>query len=172
MKNALTKLFIFATGAVIGSLATMKYAEKKYSAIAEEEIASVREVYRKKGKAENGRKNDREQMEKIINNQKYADHSEKERESESVKKPYVITPEEFGEDYEAESLVYYADGVLADYYDEPIDDIDEYVGKDSLNHFGEYEDDSVYVRNDEKKIDYEILRDDRKFSDVYSREVK
>ena len=172
MKNAITKLFIFATGAVIGSLATMKYAEKKYSAIAEEEIASVREVYRKKGKAENGRKNDREQMEKIINNQKYAGHSEKEGESESVKKPYVITPEEFGEDYEAESLVYYADGVLANYYDEPIDDIDEYVGKDSLNHFGEYEDDSVYVRNDEKKIDYEILRDDRKFSDVYSREVK
>lgn len=85
MKNALTKLFIFATGAVIGSLATMKYAEKKYSAIAEEEIASVREVYRKKGKAENGRKNDREQMEKIINNQKYADPSEKEGESESVK---------------------------------------------------------------------------------------
>lgn len=64
--------------------------------------------------------------------------------------------------------MYYADGVLANYYDEPIDDIDEYVGKDSLNHFGEYEADSVYVRNDEKKIDYEILRDDRKFSDVYS----
>lgn len=172
MKNTLMKLFIFATGAVIGSLATMKYAEKKYSAVAEEEIASVREIYRKKSKAENGEKNDREQMEKIINNQKYADYSEKEGEGESVKKPYVITPEEFGEDYEAESLVYYADGVLANYYDEPIDDIDEYVGKDSLNHFGEYEDDSVYVRNDEKKIDYEILRDDRKFSDVYSGEVK
>ena len=26
--------------------------------------------------------------------------------------------------------------------------MDEIVGKESLNHFGEYEDDSVFVRND------------------------
>lgn len=172
MKSTLTKIFIFAAGAIIGSLATMKYAEKKYSAIAEEEITSVREVYSKKSKVENTEKNDREAMAEIIQNQGYANYSKKEEESKSVKKPYVITPEEFGEDYETESLVYYADGVLADYYDDPIDDIDECVGEDALSHFGEYEDDCVYVRNDEKKIDYEILRDDRKFSDVYSKEVK
>lgn len=172
MKSILTKIFIFAAGAIVGSLATMKYVEEKYSAIAEEEINSVREVYAKKHKAENTEEHDKDQMAEIIQNQGYANYSKKKEERKSVKKPYVITPEEFGEDYETESLVYYADGVLADYYDEPIDDIDEYVGEDALNHFGEYEDDSVYVRNDEKKIDYEILRDVQKFSDVYSEEVK
>ena len=37
---------------------------------------------------------------------------------------------------------------------------------DALNHFGEYEDDSVFVRCDERKCDYEILLDQRSFSEV------
>ena len=59
-----------------------------------------------------------------------------------------------------------ADGVLADDMDEIIEDVDEVVGEDSLNHFGEFEEDSVYVRNDERKCDYEILRDNRNYADV------
>ena len=46
-----------------------------------------------------------------------------------------------------------------------VDDIEETVGIDSLTHFGEYEDDSVFVRNDERKCDYEILLDDRDYED-------
>ena len=83
-------------------------------------------------------------------------------------KPYVISPEEFGDnvdDYELISLNYYEDGVLADDWDEPIEDIDKVVGKDSLTHFGEYEDDSVYVRNDRLKCEYEILMRVGKFAD-------
>ena len=85
-------------------------------------------------------------------------------------KPYVIRPEEFGEeDYETVSLTYYEDGVLTDEYDEPVEDIDDTVGADFFTHFGEYEDDSVFVRNDEQEIDYEILKDTRKYSDVKNR---
>lgn len=40
------------------------------------------------------------------------------------------------------------------------------VGLDYYTHFGEYEDDSVYIRNDAMKCDFEILADNRKFSDV------
>ncbi len=46
-----------------------------------------------------------------------------------------------------------------------VDDIEETVGIDSLTHFGEYEDDSVFVRNDERKCDYEILLDHRDYED-------
>lgn len=96
--------------------------------------------------------------------------SEKEEENESMSndKPYTISPEEFGEmyDYEKISLTYYADGVLADDDDELVDDIEEVVGAESLTKFGEYEDDSVFVRNDRLKCDYEILLDQRKYSDV------
>lgn len=83
-------------------------------------------------------------------------------------KPYVIPPEEFGEkdDYDRISLSYYSDHILADEDDQLLEDVDDVVGFDSLTHFGEYEDDSVYVRNDRLKTDYEILRDERKYSDV------
>lgn len=82
--------------------------------------------------------------------------------------PYVISPDAFGEfdDYVLISLTYYSDGVLTDEDDEPIDDIEGIVGKDYASHFGEYEEDSVFIRNDRMKCDYEILRDLRKYTDV------
>lgn len=83
-------------------------------------------------------------------------------------KPFVISPEEFGDfdDYEKISLTYYSDQVLADDNDELVEDIEDVVGFDSLNSFGAYEDDSVFVRNNKLRCDYEILLDHRKFSDV------
>ena len=83
--------------------------------------------------------------------------------------PYVITPEEFGEneDYNTVSLTYYADHILTYEDDELVEDIDGLVGEESLTHFGEYEDDSVFVRNDVCKTDYEILLDEREFMDVH-----
>ena len=47
------------------------------------------------------------------------------------------------------------------------EDYEEHIGDDALGHFGEYEDDSVFVRNDEEQTDYEILLDGRNYHDVY-----
>lgn len=82
--------------------------------------------------------------------------------------PYVIAPEQFAEldGYDQISLTYYSDHILADDDDRIMEDVEGTVGFESLTHFGEYEDDSVYVRNDRLKVDYEILRDERKYSDV------
>lgn len=81
--------------------------------------------------------------------------------------PYVISPEEFGDmdDYDEISLTYYSDGFLVDDNDELLDakEIEDAIGWDALDRFGEYEDDSVHVRNDRRKCDYEILRDSRKY---------
>ncbi len=82
------------------------------------------------------------------------------------RKPYVIPPEDFGEgefgdyDYDTVSLTLYADGVIENEFGDVLsdDEIDDYIGKDSLNHFGEYEDDSVFVRNEGLRTDYEILK--------------
>lgn len=91
-----------------------------------------------------------------------------EKKEPSAEHPYVISPEEFGEDeeYEQISLTYYADKVLADENDDPIENIDEVVGTDSLNHFGEYEDDSVFVRNDKLKSYFEILMCYKTYSEI------
>lgn len=88
--------------------------------------------------------------------------------SDDPNPPHVIPPEEFGmlDDYDTISLTYYADQILADDNDMLIEDVEGVVGFESLGHFGEYDDDSVYVRNDRLKVDYEILRDLRKYSDV------
>lgn len=179
MKNSIFTVLTFATGATIGVAAAWYYAKTKYSQIAQEEIDSVKEVfykreqeYRKENTTEEkpkkaAVKKDHVDLRKAQDILKKAGYTNA-RQSVKQDRPYVIPPEEFmvNEDYENISLTYYSDGVLADENDEEVEDVDNVVGKESLNHFGEYEDDSVFVRNDILKCDYEILYDFRKYSEV------
>jgi hypothetical protein len=83
----------------------------------------------------------------------------------------VISPEEFGEieDYETITLHYYSDGVVAVAYEdeEPFtdDEIAMCIGTEALDTFGEYEDDSVFVRNDDRECYYEILAVDGTYAE-------
>lgn len=175
MNNMLKNIFVFAFGAALGSAVTWKIVKTKYEQIAQEEIDSVKEVFGKKFEPKTTEpkpyeKPDLSEYVKRLNEVGYSDpHANKEEGGSEVKdRPYVITPEEFGEadGYDAVSLIYYADGVLTDDWNEKIEDVDGTVGLDSLNHFGEYEDDSVYVRNDRLKTEYEILLDVKNYEDV------
>lgn len=85
-------------------------------------------------------------------------------------KPYVIAPDEFGEHdgYETETLIFYSDRVLTDEMGNLVEEVEKTIG-DALTHFGEYEDDSVHVRNDLMRTDYEILRDESRYRDIWSR---
>lgn len=65
---------------------------------------------------------------------------------------------------EEQTLYYYADDVLADEYDNIIDNPTEVIG-DALIQLGDY-DDTIYVRNEEKSIDYVILRSDKLYKDI------
>ena len=181
---------MFVLGAAVGSVATWQYAKKKYEQIAQEEIDSVKEIFSRResaadveivtpepqtakvGKPEE--KPDITEYAARLEREGYTNYSnvsagEKKEEQEAMEmKPYVISPDEFGEfeDYERISLSYYADQILADEDDEKVEDVDNVVGLESLTHFGEFEDDSVFVRNDRLKCDYEILLDQRTYSDV------
>lgn len=178
-KDLLIKGTIFLAGGAIGSVVTWKLVKTKYEQIIAdktEENEFLRDRYSKnknieKDGIENPEKltvreiRDRAQELGYVNEQVM---KEKEMEDEeNVEKPYVIAPEESWEqDYPTITLTYYeGDGVLADDNDKIIDNIDELVGEDFADHFGEYEDDSVYIRNDEFKIYYEILRDYGKYWD-------
>lgn len=173
MNKKLLGLLIFSCGAAAGSVVTWKLIKTKYEQIAQEEIDSV------KAKFSKGIKNITEQItddnqikevEKITKDCGYlSDSVAVKEESKSIyRAPYVIEPELFGEcdDYDTQSLTYYTDGVLADDRDNVIEDVDGMVGEDSLTHFGEFEDDSVFVRNEGMRTDFEILLDVRKYSDV------
>lgn len=173
MNRATGIAFIF--GAAIGAVATWCFTKKHYEQFAQEQIDSVKEVFSKRSKEDLDRKiqmihemkSELDSRDKIIENNNYSNVQEKPLMEEQ---PYVIEPEEFGDifEYEHIDLTYYADGILADDYNEPLDDDDiaDTVGSDFATHFGEYEDDAVYIRNDRIKADYAILMDERKHSEV------
>ena len=83
-----------------------------------------------------------------------------------AKRPYVIAPYDFGEidGYKTISLTYYADGILEDEDGEVVTGVNELIGSDALLTFGEYEDDSVFVRNEQLETDFEILKDYRTYA--------
>lgn len=190
MKIKMINAIMFITGAALGSLATWKYVKTKYERIAQEEIDSVKDAFntQKCASKEDELKNtepsevedtktEMRDYRDIVN--RYAsdteDSSIKNEQkgggmSVNVKKPYVISPDDFGEldGYDTATLTYYADGVLEDDYYLVIDEseVDAMVGVDSFNHFGEHEQDTVFVRNEQQKTDFEIQRDLRKYSEV------
>ena len=85
-----------------------------------------------------------------------------------VNGPVLILPEDFGDgdyDHELYCLTYYADGVLADDWGKKYD-VDETIGEDSIEHFGEYVEDVIHVRNERLNADYEVARDPRNYADV------
>lgn len=177
MTDTVKNVVIFAAGAVIGSAVTYFILNKKYKKISDEEIQSVRDVYKKKEEAlkdmasEQAEKMAQEIVANAIPEEDDISDAKEVYDDMKDNRPYVIDPDGFGEEgYHTVSLDYYADGVLA-YMDSGAvikpEEVDEIVGRDSLTRFGEYERDTVYVRNDKRKTDYEILANIDKYSDIY-----
>lgn len=167
MSNKALFSLAFIVGTVTGSIVTWYLLKDKYEALAQEEIDSVKEVFLRREQE----LKDQSVKKTVAEGIKDADKEKPDLKeyAERLKKEGYTRYSDFGsdeEEYEQISLTYYADGVLADENDEVIEDVEDAVGIDSLNHFGEYEDDSVFVRNDARKCDYEILLDQRTYSEV------
>lgn len=148
-----------------------KEADKKVEKIAEKEVEKIRKEYNDYGSLTKNytsySKNETEEDDCAQVEDDGVELFEVERASDSDR-PYVIDPWDFGgeEGYDTVTLNYYADDVLTDSDNNVIEDedIDDFVGADFAEHFGEYEKDCVCVRNDRLKIDYEICRDIIKYS--------
>ena len=77
----------------------------------------------------------------------------------------MLPDDEFGEfGNEEVTLIYYNDGILATEDDEPIEDPTELLGN-CLDMFDPYES-MIYIRNQEKEIDYVVLRSEKDWADV------
>ena len=186
MNSTLSKVFIFVTGAAIGSVVTWKLVKDKYAREAREDIEEIREYYKGKEKDEDEpltdedciiteaeaaylqRKQEREDYNKLVN-EYYTVKETEENTIEMKDKPYIIPPDDYGmfDDYETYTFTYYGDQVLANELDEIIENVDEVVGEANLTTFGMYEDDAIYVRNENLKVDYEILQDDALYHDLF-----
>ena len=216
MNKTLCNVLLVTVGAAIGSLVTWKVVKTKYEQIAQEEIDSVKDEYRRvmdlqRKEVELYRnkqtsiQNESEEPSEEQNDEYYPDDDERDftasekeqieyykltsryRKTEEtdddktnkegdeeeedlvqyVNGPYVISPEEFGDEpsFSTQPLDYFADGVLADGWGIELD-LDETIGEDAIGHFGDYVDDIVYVRNERTEIDYEVTRDPRTYAEA------
>lgn len=198
MNSKLINVLAFAVGAAIGSAVTWKIVKDQYERIVQEELESIKETFSERPAAEqestddsSDDEEDQGQRSTQINWSDYEDLDEDEDDDEDAKqyrvlvnqynneeggvdsvgtKPYVISPYDYGEldDYYQIELTYYADGVLEDDEYKIVHDIADLIGEDSLNTFGEYEDDSVFVRNERLRTDFQILKDLRTYDEARS----
>lgn len=193
MNDKLSSVIIFCGGVFIGGFLTWDFFKTKYEKIADEEIASVKETFEhreprpdKNYKVEEALKgNDTyinvspgvaERVIKIIDSNGYRNYSNTAIETDKkggtadmeLKQPYVITPEQYEDnvDYTKVSLTWYSDEVLEDDWGNVLDP-DDVIGSDALKTFGQYEKDSVFVRDDDEQIDYEVLLDTRSYKETY-----
>ena len=178
----LSKVLIFVAGAAVGVACSWKYFKIKYERIAQEEIDQVVDQFSKREKEEpveedisvderiaENEVDEKEYHDELVN-LGYTSYADIKRDMQD-RGIYVLDDiRQFDEaDYETVSWSYYNDNVLADENDDIVEDIDRSVGIESLKHFGAIEDepDMVYVRNDKLKLDFEILRVDENYYDLY-----
>ena len=171
MNKGLVAFVSFAAGGAVGFVAANKLMKDKYEQLVQDEIDSVKAAFRKEHPLPEKKPPKPTEQERKAYSQYTAKLGYTEEEKPApIQAPHVISPEEFGDQdgYDEISLTYYADGTVTDDNDRAMDEdeIEETIGKDSLTHFGEYEDDSVFVRNDRLKVDYEILMDQRTYADI------
>lgn len=187
MNNSIKYTLIFAAGAVLGAVSAVAMVKEKYESLAQIEIETIRRYYKEKMKKED--KNElqeesklKQEYEDISNNYKGDIVGEKpfvQKEVDEVidpyDTPYIISVEEFGEEieYDTMTLTYFEDKVLVDDVDDVIEDVDTVVGLENLKIFEEFPGcTTIYVRNDIWKTDFEIIKDDWKWSDFQESEDK
>ena len=95
-------------------------------------------------------------------------------------RPYNIPPEEYEVYCEAngtwnsEEYTYYADGYVTDSQGLPVspEDVIRCIGTEFPNWFGTYENDQIWIRNDELRMDFSVVRDLDNFVDIADARLK
>lgn len=167
---------VLLTACVASSAAAVTYyaTKKKYVQLAREEINEYKEQAAKHSAVEVKTDisiKDSDTSNKSSEETKLASDVV-EYEKEIIKNNYIryedmsdsknieyIDPDNFGDnpEYDTVTYTYYTNGILTDENDDPVDNFVESVGN-FTTHFGDYESDSVFVKNNKLKLYFEILR--------------
>lgn len=177
LKNLLFSLAAAAAGGAIGYFVASGMEKKKYEKLMQEEGESLRATLHKLSKEKKAPEPELPEAP--------AEKQDEAAETESLRKdakaamkrysafdsePYQIRPEVFGEfeDYETITLYYTADDILLDdqYQQMSEDEIANSVGDVSLCELVEDHMDAIYVRNERRNIDYEVLSDERTYQEL------
>lgn len=193
MNNKLVGFMSFVVGAAAGALGAHLYLKEKYHKESqdkvEEALELVRKLRNKKPPAEVLAERmkqeeaidippipgeDREEYEQAMSYNKVYQVPEKVEPKVELnpKSPrsYYVQDIDIGDldDYEIVHWTYYQDGVIADENDREISlmELEESVPQGILSRFATEDIDSLYVRNDVFKCEYEILVDERTYEEV------
>lgn len=160
------QVLYFSIGAAIGSIVTWLCVKGHYEKKADEEIRSMREEYEddmhkmteQLVDLYSGEDESEEPKDEVVEDD-YIIHDDFPRE-ERAEKPYVIGPDVYSEDYHGFDkcvLVYWKgnDTLLTD--EQEVMDIETTISRAALEHFGEYESGTVFVRNERLGCDFEVL---------------
>lgn len=182
MSKTVYGILMFVSGVAVGAAVAIKLVKTKYEKRANEEIESVREYYASKRAEIKENEEKIEAYVDLVEKSGYAGAVETEEtddtkfvKTKNKNNTVLITPEELGEEveeighaFDITTLVYYADGVMVFHEDEGIvDDVEDLVGTEFKDHFGDYENDAVFVRNFRNETDYEIIKDDDAYYDIW-----
>lgn len=178
MNCKLFSALTFVAGVAIGATITWKYVNDKYDLCIKDEYEEDEEEDESDDeygitnetpiKSTNDKPDIMEYASKITN--LGYDGSEKKEDENMSLEPYIISSEEYDDgEYETETLTLFADGVLTDWYNNIVGDVEGTVGLDAIENFDKYAEDgdTVFVRNEYLYTDYEIQRDLRNYADVF-----
>ena len=185
-------LFIFSAGISIGGLMSYVITKDKYETIMNKEIEEIRKYY--KDKYENIKEDDEEKIKekgdyREIVREYVSNHVIEEEDcdcDDEEDNHYTIMESrdltngvdfdeskkieswEFGEQplYETETIILYSDGVATNDLGDVIDNLEEIMGVDQYREFKESSDESIFIRNDLLRMDYEIVKDDWRYEDL------
>lgn len=190
MDNKLGYILAFVGGAAVGAGAAYFAVKDKERKRADEEIKDTREYYRNKYSSReelNKRVEDiKAEGELIRETQKkfekaitpyntFSDEDEKEKYLATLESPkedphvYDISADDFingALTYDKISLrVFIEDGTVVDENDEPVIG-DDLIGIENLNRILDGTEDGLYLRDDERMIDYEVDKADGAYTDL------
>ena len=172
------QVLYFSIGAAVGGLVGWYLTKRHYESFIDEEIEEVKERYKEDNEEEHERKIYKKRLDTLgyapkLSNDIEVDEYVKDEVEEDLKVtnpfpgervdvPYTITPDEFlnSEEgvFDKETITYYAgNGELVSDADEILM-IPDTIGYESLENFGEYEENTVFVRNEKLGMDFEVVR--------------
>ena len=176
----LSTLIAAVSGAIIGSAITYFVTKSKAEAYIQSEIDKYKEESGRTAPLPYVEKQTKDISQDIITenyisieprttdyNRPYISHVEIQQKDEP-RKPYEITFEEFDadEDYMKETYMVWPDGYVTDTADNIISDIDGTVGRQMLSAVIDGDILEGYVRNEEIRMDFELIRAKDNYEDV------
>lgn len=180
----LSTLIAAVSGAIVGSVVTYFVTKSKAEAYIQTEIDKYKEESGRTAPlpyAENQQKTKVETPEYVSSGYisttpAYMDYNKPyttvypagEPEQKETKLPYEITFEEFDadEDFIKETFMVWPDGYVTDTADNIISDIDQTIGRKVLSAILDGDISEGYVRNEEIRMDFELIRAKDNYEDV------